>query len=62
MFQKIKAETFPTGMKAVNFIFGKGVVVFNTVSKEVSGTFPLSDWLKMFCRPYFYITSSNNLI
>ena len=41
MFQEIKAETFPTGMKEINFIFGKGVVVFNAVGREVSRTFPL---------------------
>ena len=52
MFQKIKAETFPTGMKEINLVFGKGVVVFNTVNREASGTFPLNDSLKMFRSPY----------
>ena len=28
------------GMKEINFIFGKGVVVFNAVGREASGTFP----------------------
>jgi len=28
-------------MKEINFIFGKRVVVFNTVGREASSTFPL---------------------
>ena len=34
------------GMKEINFIFVKGVVVFDTVSREARGTFPLNGDLK----------------
>ena len=33
MFKEIKAEAFPTGMKEINFIFEKGVVIFNAVGR-----------------------------
>ena len=33
-------------MKEINFIFGKGVVVFNAVGREASRTFPLDIDLK----------------
>ena len=45
-------------MKEINFIFGKAMVVFNAVGKEASRTFPLRNWLKMFCSPYSQISAS----
>ena len=62
MFHEIKAETFPTGMKEINFIFGKGVVVFNAMARVASGTSPLSYWLIMFCSPYSQISASLTII
>ena len=49
----MKAESFPTGMMEINFIFGKGVVVFNAVEREASDTFPLMYRLEIFYSPYF---------
>ena len=31
-------ESFSTGVKEINFIFGKGVVVISAVGREASGT------------------------
>jgi len=36
-------ETFPIGMKQINLVFGKGMVVVNTVSRETISSFPLID-------------------
>ena len=52
MFKEIKAEAFPTGMKKINFIFGKGVVIFNAMGREACGTFSFNYWFKMFCSPF----------
>ena len=49
-------------MKEINLVFGKGVIIFNTVSREASGSFPLNDWLKMFCGPYSWISASLTVI
>ena len=49
-------------MKEIDFTFGKDVVVFNAVGREVSRTFPLRYWLKMFCNPYSQISASLTVI
>ena len=52
MFKEIKAEAFPTGMKEINFTFGKNVVIVNAIGREAYGTLPFNYWFKMFCSPY----------